>query len=321
MKKVLRLSSFMKGFDRSRSLPPFALTIGQFDGWHNGHLRLIKTLKDTANEEGLQPAILTFFNTPSLEGGLVDPKSHKLLTMRQKIYLLSELCGGFSPLWLLARFDSALIQLSAEDLLRTLYHLGLRYLVVGREARLGHQKGGNEHTLPDICKRLGILLRLVPTAMQTDFPHQKYASRDMRVFVARGDFEGLHKCLSRDFMLIDRVHHGVKIGRTIGIPTLNIPLHPLTPLQGVYVTRVVLGENTYDAVCNAGRRPTMQGRGVWLEAHLLTAPREEFYGACVKVIPLKKIRDERLFPSLDALRLQINEDIAFAKDFFERERL
>ena len=145
----------------------------------------------------------------------------------------------------------------------------------------------------------------------------RVSSSAVRNFLTDGNFTGAEKFLGRPFSISGKVAHGDKLGRTIGFPTANISIHrKLSPILGVYSVLVKLKSQTYNGVCNVGKRPTLGGKKTLLEVFIFDF-NEEIYGEYVTVIFKQKCREEKKFESFDELKTQIKKDVEKSRLFFQ----
>jgi riboflavin kinase/FMN adenylyltransferase len=191
------------------------------------------------------------------------------------------------------------------------------HLVAGHDHHFGHKNQGSPELLMEKCAELGLGCDIVP---KVELDGITVSSTYIRNLVGMGQLERASRFLGHPHVLTQEVRHGRRIGHTIGVPTVNLvaPPHVLVPSHGVYVTRVFLpsGES-YPAVTNVGTRPTVNnGTDVTVEPWLLGFD-GDLYGQRVRVEFFKRIRDEIRFDSLDSLRLQIQKDAQFTRDYFE----
>ena len=194
------------------------------------------------------------------------------------------------------------------------------HLVAGHDHHFGHKNQGSPELLVKKCAELGLGCDIIP---KVELDGITVSSTYIRNLVGMGQLERASRFLGHPHVLTQEVRHGRRIGHTIGVPTVNLvaPPHVLVPSYGVYVTRVFLpsGES-YPAVTNVGTRPTVNnGTDVTVEPWLLGFD-GDLYGQRVRVEFFKRIRDEIRFDSLDSLRLQIQKDAQFTRDFFETEK-
>jgi riboflavin kinase/FMN adenylyltransferase len=152
-----------------------------------------------------------------------------------------------------------------------------------------------------------------------DFQAERVSSTRIRDSLAVGEFQLAEKLLGHPFSISGKVIYGRQLGRTIGIPTANIQLHRyVAPISGVFACNVFMGAEVFFGVANVGVRPTVDDSNLTpiLEVHLLKFNRM-IYGESVKVVFLKKLRDEKKYEDLSTLKSAINQDVRNAERFFE----
>src|SRR6478735_6852366 len=258
-----------------------ALTIGNFDGVHRGHRALIA--RDAA------PARLT--------------------RLRDKLELMA--AAGVKRVHI-ARFDARFAALPAarfvEDVL--VRGLGLRWLLVGRDFRFGERRGGDFGTLEDAAVRHGFRVEAMPDVL---FDGERVSSSAVRAALKAGDLASAERLLGHPYSISGRVAHGAKLGRGLGFPTANIILRRTAPLSGIFAVEV---DGFGPGVASIGRRPTVNPVPLpLLEVHLFDWERD-LYGEHLRVRFLKKLRDERKYDGLDALKEAIAHDARQARDYF-----
>lgn len=281
-----------------------ALTIGNFDGVHRGHRALIARVTTRARELSVPSCVLTFEPHPR-EFFAPERAPARLTRLRDKLELLA--AAGVERTHI-ARFDARFAALSAErfieDVLKT--RLGVCWLLVGRDFRFGARRAGDFSSL----QNKGFELEAMPDVSDDG---ERVSSSAIRAALAAADFARAEKLLGHPYTLSGRVAHGAKLGRELGFPTANIVLRHPSPLSGIYV--VEAGERG-PGVASVGRRPTVNPVEVpLLEVHLFGETRD-LYGEHLKVRFLKKLRDERKFDDLAALRDAIARDAAQARQYF-----
>jgi len=297
-----------------RATTSAVLTIGNFDGVHLGHRALLDELKAKARELGLPSAVLTFEPHPR-ELFAPDQAPARLASLRDKIELLAE-CGVDRVH--VCRFNRALASLTAEQFIERILVRGLavRHLIIGDDFRFGRGRAGDFALLQAAGQRDGFVVEAMHTVELGD---ARVSSSAVREALGAGDIERAERLLGRSFVIAGRVMDGRKIGRTIGFPTANIQVRrKRLPLSGVFAVTVSGVDSTpLPGAANIGVRPTVaEGLKPVLEVHLLDFDRD-IYGRHVDVNFLHKLRDEAKFDSLDALRAQIDRDVADVRAFFK----
>jgi len=287
-------------------------TIGNFDGVHLGHQAVISQLADKAASLRLPTAVVLFEPQP-LEYFRPADAPARLMRLREKIEALAS--RGIDRV-LYVRFDSRLAALSAEAFIRRILIDGLdvRYLVVGDDFRFGAERRGDLAMLVEIGRRHGFEVAATHTIALFG---ERISSTRVRERLAAADFDMARQLLGRPYAISGRVVQGDQLGRTLGVPTANIPLHRRrAPLAGVFVVEVSgLGAAVLPGVASVGNRPTVGGTRTLLEVHLFDFE-ADIYGRRIGVNFLHKLRDEQHFDSVDALRGAMERDIVQARAFF-----
>jgi riboflavin kinase/FMN adenylyltransferase len=281
-----------------------ALTIGNFDGVHRGHRALIERVTAKARELSVPSCVLTFEPHPR-EFFAESRAPARLTRLRDKLELLA--AAGVERTHI-ARFDARFAALDAERFIDEVLKkwLGVRWLLVGRDFRFGARRAGDFSTL----QNKGFDVEAMPDVQSGS---SRVSSSAIRAALAAGDFALAQRLLGHPYTLSGRVAHGAKLGRELGFPTANIVLRHPSPLSGIYV--VDAGERG-PGVASVGKRPTVNPVEVpLLEVHLFGETRD-LYGEHLTVRFLKKLRDERKFDGLPALRDAIARDAAQAREYF-----
>jgi riboflavin kinase / FMN adenylyltransferase len=309
MKVFKRLEDFPGNF------PKPVATIGNFDGVHLGHRRLIRDLVERAAKIGGTPTVITFHPHP-LQVLAPDNAPRQMQTLEQKLATI-ELYG--IRLVIVIPFDRDFAQIRARDfavnILWGLLHLHEVY--VGPNFAFGHRREGSFNLLKEIGEEKGFLVGKIH---QVQFRGSRVSSTAVRQALVSGQVALARRLLGRPFSLEGPVVHGERIGEEIQFPTANVQaVNELTPRKGVYITRIALDDKRYPAVTNIGTRPTVTGTDeeaeTTIETHILDF-RENLYGRKLTVEFLARLRDEHRFPNLEALAGQIRRDVAQTRRYF-----
>ena len=297
--------------EKATATPRRIAVVGMFDGVHAGHRHLLSQLKEEGQKIGLSPMAITFSNHP-LE--LIAPeKAPELLTSPGRKRRLIEELGVECEM---IPFDERLRTTTAAGFLRTLReHYGVEALVMGFNNRFGHAapRDFNEYRrLGEICG-----VNVVP-ATEYAPDGRKISSTEIRRLIAEGDVATAASLLGRPYTIEGIVEEGKQLGRTIGFPTANLrPADPrqLIPKGGVYATSA-LG---YPAMTNIGSRPTVDTAGTpTIETHIIGID-ADLYGKPLAIAFHRRLRDERRFPSIEALRFQLAADRAAAMEAYKSD--
>lgn len=282
-----------------------ALTIGTFDGVHRGHQALIGRLKNEADARGLQTAALTFDDMPIC---LLRPEVCPLL-----LTLAEEKIAAFAQTPLdhlfIVPFTRAIAGQGAREWMQNwVDNIGLKLFVGGPDFALGRNREGTIEQLALLGKEMNFAaISLNEKLLEGGFP---ISSTRCRQIIERGEVERSPSFLGRRYRLSGRVVPGQQLGRTIGFPTINIEPNPrkCLPSHGVYAVRALWNGQTFPAALNLGMRPTVNGLNRQIEFHVLqqtidNAPTQ------VEIEFVARIRDEKKFPDLDALKMQLESDM------------
>jgi riboflavin kinase / FMN adenylyltransferase len=292
---------------------PCALTIGNFDGLHLGHLAMLEKLKAEASVRRLPTCVLTFEPHPR-EFFSPAQAPTRLTSLREKSELLKT--SGVDRLHVL-RFNQALASLSPEAFIEQalVKTLGARWALVGDDFRFGAKRAGDFALLKAAGEQHGFEAESLPTVTVEGV---RSSSTAVREALAEGDMDRAARLLGRPYSISGRVFHGDKLGRSIGFPTANIQLrHNRPPLNGIYVVEVWgIASTPLRGVASLGVRPTVRENGrPTLEAFIFDLDRD-LYGQRLRVDFLNKLRDEEKYPDLPSLVAQIKLDVTNAKSFF-----
>jgi riboflavin kinase/FMN adenylyltransferase len=287
------------------------VAIGVFDGVHRGHRHLIGHLVERARREGLAPLVVTFHPHPRTVVRPGTPLTY-LCGLEERVELLRAL--GVDDVAVLA-FTSELAQLSASEFVSLLVdELRMKLLVVGSDFALGRGREGTTDVVARIGGEMGFVVDVVPLLAAGD--GEKVGSTAVRHALERGDMETVASLLGRPFSLRGPVVKGAERGKGLGFPTANMAFGQdrALPAFGVYVTRAYLREGIFPAVTNIGSRPTFHEDKPTVETFILDF-QGEVYGQELRIELLHRLREEIRFPSPEALREQIDKDVAATRAY------
>jgi riboflavin kinase/FMN adenylyltransferase len=295
---------------------PCALTIGNFDGVHAGHRRIMRRVVALARERGWRPAVLTFDPHPAT---VVAPERvPRLMTAPEQRALLMKQEGIEHVLIL--PFTRKVSELEPEEFVAEVLvrRLEARAVLIGENFRFGHRHAGDTALLEKLGAKYGFLTEVIPAVRLRG---RVVSSSQVRLLLAEGNVALAGRMLESPFAVEGRVVAGHGIGSKITVPTLNLAAETgILPAPGVYVTYTrALGDGrAWPSVTNIGNRPTFGGdEALSVETHLLEPLEGEPPGA-IHVEFLMRLRDERKFETPEALKQQILHDAARAREFFRR---
>jgi len=292
-----------------------AVTIGNFDGLHLGHKALIDTTLNAAKQQQLIPTLLSFEPLPRQ---YFDPKSQpfRLQSTSGKLRQLQE--WGMQQVCLL-RFNRALASLSAEEFIRKILLDGLntRQLFVGEDFRFGKDRRGDIEMLARSGKENGFEAHFMQAVCVQG---ERISSTRLREALSGGKMQLAEDLLGRPYSISGRVVKGQQLGRKLGYPTANISMqHRPCPVAGVFAIEVELSgyDRPLPGVASIGKRPTVGGQELLLEAHLFDF-NANLYGQRIKVKLIEHLRGEAHFSSLDELTEKMQQDELLARAVLAR---
>jgi len=295
---------------------PSALTIGNFDGVHYGHRQILRRVADVAAANGWKPSVLTFDPHPTR---VVAPeRTPRLLTSPAE---RAELMRGEGIVQVeILPFTRELAQLSPEDFARKLLveALGARAVLVGDNFHFGYKQAGNVEVLAELGRKLGFLTEVVPAVRCRG---RMVSSSGIRELIEAGNVSLAARFLLRPWALEGPVVSGRGVGSKQTVPTLNLETAAeVIPARGVYLTRTreCGGSRRWNSITNIGYRPTFgASEQLTIETFLLD-PLDGPAPARIRVEFLRRVRDERQFPTPEVLRAQILKDAGAAQRYFRR---
>jgi riboflavin kinase/FMN adenylyltransferase len=292
------------------------VTIGEFDGVHAGHQRIVSRAREAAGELGLPVAVVTFDPHPD---EVIRPGSHPplLATGRRRLQLLAGL--GVDAVCVIA-FTLEFSRLSAEEFVRTVLaeRLHAARVVVGENFRFGHKAAGDVALLAELGEKYDFTVEGVPLLTEDGVT---VSSTVIRQLLGDGDVAGAAEELGRPHRVEGVVVRGHQRGRALGFPTANLetPEQTAIPADGVYAGWLVsldpAGEETerWPAAISVGTNPTFDGKERTVEAHALDRDDLDLYGTHVAVDFVARLRATVKFDSVDALVRQMYIDIGDAR--------
>jgi riboflavin kinase / FMN adenylyltransferase len=308
-----------------RSLPadfgPSIAAIGNFDGVHLGHREILSAVVAEARLRGLKSVAITF--DPHPEQFLRPDHAPGLLTlMDERIRLLS--ATGIDAIVIL-QFDEALARLTARQFVEWVLGdaLGIAGLHEGGNFRFGNRAEAGILELAEFGQEFGFRLTVHPSVHVHGL---EVSSSAIRTLVSAGDMRGARWMLGRPFSIVSTQKRDRGVGSKLLVPTINFADYAgIIPAHGVYVTRLRVAQKTggpvrcFEAVSNAGMRPTFDGAGFSIETHILNfEPIEIDESTPLELEFLMRLRAEKRFESPEALKAQIMKDVARAQRYFRR---
>jgi riboflavin kinase / FMN adenylyltransferase len=290
------------------------LALGNFDGVHRGHRKILDRVHRVASEHGATPVVMTFDPHPPR---IVRPDKAPplLMTKAQKLEALAD--AGLHGV-AIVRFTPELSRWDPEMFVRTVLveWLHVSEVWVGANFLFGHDRAGNFSMLRTLGARYGFKAEKIDPVRYKDFV---VSSTRIRRLVGEGRVDEAGALLGHQYYIDGTVMHGDHRGRTIGFPTANLCAeNELLPPHGVYATTTRIAGIVHASVTNVGTRPTVDDSGrTVVETHIFNTDRD-LYGASIRVGFVQRLRDERAFESLELLTAQIAADCRRARMLFDR---
>lgn len=304
---------------REQIRTPTAIALGNFDGIHQGHCSVLRSLIDDVNSSSqphIYPSVVSF--TPHPREYFTGEKRQLLTPIPQKAELLADL--GIEQLILLP-FDRHLSSLAPEEFVVKILveQLQAKQISVGVDFRFGYQRKGTGIDLKTLAAKYNIEVKLnsLYTYQNASDEKIRVSSSLIRQALKSGEIETANQMLGRAYSLQGEVVTGKQLGRTIGFPTANLDIAPekFLPRFGVYAVDVFLDDTTLKGIMNIGCRPTVAGEYPTIEVHILNWS-GDLYGRNLKVNLIGFIRPEQKFASVEALKQQISQDCQLALESY-----
>lgn len=286
--------------------------LGIFDGVHRGHQYLIKQMLATSRRLGALPVVITFFPHP-VHVLRPDLKLGYLTSLDDRFRRLSDLGVAVC---LVVRFNRSFARIQPEKFIKDILvkKCGVKAVFVGEDFRFGKDRRGDNILFTKLASECGYEMHAVSALKQG---RTIISSTRIRKLVGEGQLNEAARLLGRPVSISGLVVKGSDRGKSLGFPTANIAYEAdLLPAQGVYVVKVLLGKKKYPAIANIGTRPSFEKQisQLHLEVHILDFSKN-IYGRHLEIEFLKKIRNEKKFPSPQALIRQIQKDASFARKY------
>lgn len=277
------------------------VAFGMFDGVHEGHARLMRTANELAALHDLTSVVYTFSSHP-MATFAPDRVPPQLETRSEKVRTIAQLGVDVA---VLRPFDRAYAALSPEEFVRSFAEaLHPRHVVIGFNYSFGCKGAGKAEDMIRLGKVFGFETHVVPEVQIGGLP---VSSTRIRAAVGEGDMEEAEKLLGRPYALCGVVEHGKQLGRRLDFPTANLrwDRSKALPPKGVYAALAFVRGAWYMAAVNIGEHPTAPGGRMTVEANLIGYEGGEFYGCHMRLLLCRRLRAEKKFDSLEALREEV----------------
>lgn len=291
---------------------PSVVTVGTFDGVHIGHKKIIDRLTESAERNGLESVILTFFPHPRMV--LQQDSDIKLInTIEERIQILEN--TKLSSV-VIHPFTREFSRLTAGEYVQQILVnlLNTKHIIIGYDHRFGRNRNSNIIDLASYGMKNNFTVEEIS---KQDIDDVAVSSTKIREALSEGDITKANSYLGYEFMLTGIVEKGKKLGRKLNYPTANLHIeepYKLIPKNGVYIVKSTIDNKTYYGMMNIGTNPTVYGTHQTIETHFFDAS-FNLYNKKIQIRMLKRIRDEKKFNSVEELQEAMQKDEDFSRDY------
>lgn len=286
-----------------------AIALGNFDGIHLGHQKLINSMVTRSKEIGVKPSLLLF---KSHTKTTINKNSPKIITNNEQKFRIAESLGV--EIIYLLDFDEKIMKLSGEEFVSNIIieKMNGKLVTVGFDYRFGYKASGDSYYLVELSKKYDFEVKVVEPVY---VDNKVVSSSRIRELISEGKVEESKKMLGRPYTLIGKVIPGSKRGNKLGFPTANIELTDdfAIPKTGVYLTNTIVDNKRYISATNIGYNPTFNEDVLKIETHILNFE-ENIYGKTIEIEFLEFIRDDIKFDNPGDLIEQMRLDIDLIKN-------
>jgi len=296
----------MKIFNSLDDIPnnhgPSSITIGNFDGLHIGHIKLLKKTIDLAKKNNTIPIVLTF--SPMPEEYFQNEYFFRLMNNAEKSDSIEDY--GIEEI-ILIPFNEEFSKMDEKSFIDEVLikKLNAKHVIVGNDFRFGHKRIGNVKLLQSYGHVTGIKVTIVNLV---EISGKKISSTSIRKLLISGKILEANNLLRKPFSIQGEIIHGEKLGRELGYPTANIEIYKSYPINGIFLVEVLRGNSDkLYGLASIGSKPTFSGTNDVLEVFMFNF-KLDIYGEIIKVIFLEKIRDQIKFNTKEELVDQMKND-------------
>lgn len=298
-----------------KDVPNPVVTVGTFDGVHIGHQMIIKRMQEIADSICGETVLLTFDPHPRL---VIYPDSKNLKfinTTKRKLELLEK--AGVQHL-IIIKFTREFSKNTSDEFIKNIIvdKIHTKKLIIGYDHHFGRNRLGDFNTLYDLGKKYGFDVERISAQSVNNI---NISSTKIRKALNEGKVHVANQLLGYEYSITGKVIQGQKIGRKIGFPTANIELddkYKLITANGVYACRIEWEGKIYKGMGNIGIRPTVNHSNLTIEVHIFEF-NKEIYDECITIYFVDRLRDERKFENLEALRQQLIKDRDSVKELLK----
>ena len=301
----------INGFEK---IPPLSknaiIAIGNFDGIHLGHKKILEYLATEAKKNALLSLVLTF--SPHPERILGEKRIKMIQTLDQRV---NEMKKFGIEIILIIPFDEKFSSLSSHDFVQKIVvdRLKAKAVIVGENFRFGKNREGDIALLFRLASGYNLKVHSIPPVTKEDMI---VSSSLIRNYLKEGKLEKANVLLGRFYEVAGKVIKGKSRGKALGFPTANIKTENEIIPQGVFISTTGIGPETFSSLTNVGRCPTFNQKETNIESYIMNL-NKDIYGKKIRIHFLKRIRDEIKFKTQAELSQQIKKDLALAKSYFK----
>lgn len=285
-----------------------AITVGKFDGIHNGHQLIFDRLRKK-KKQGLKTVVFTFTKAPRQMQ--TDETVQYIFTEAEKYHYYE-----LMDVDILVEYEMSkeFLSMSPRTFVKEVLvdTLGMKYICAGTDFRFGRERQGDARMLKELGSEYGFAVDIIE---KKKYHAEDISSTRIRQLIKDGQMEDAHMSMGHPYCIIGTIVHGKQLGRQVGMPTINLipPKDKLLPPNGVYAARIYLGGKEYHGITNVGCKPTVSSdKEMTVETYILNF-NQDVYGQKAMVELLCFIRPEKKFPSLEAVKEQVDKDIKICK--------
>jgi len=301
----------VRGLEKFPSLSGHSIVaIGNFDGIHLGHHKILECLEKTAKEYGLFSVVLTFFPHP---GKILGKNKLKMIqTLDQRI---REIRKFDIQALLIIPFDEQFASLTGQDFIQkvVLNTLRAKAVIVGKNFYFGKNREGDVSLLHSLSSKFNFRVCSIPAVIQNG---ETVSSSLIRNLLQEGKVEKANRLLGRSYEIEGEVVKGQSRGKALGFPTANIETENEIIPQGVFITKTWVGSKILPSMTNVGKQPTFDQKDLHIESFIIDFDRD-LYGEHIGINFLKKIRDQKKFRTPEELARQLADDLQTTRAYFQ----
>ncbi|WP_250672825.1 bifunctional riboflavin kinase/FAD synthetase [Paraclostridium ghonii] len=298
--------TIIKSLDEVLNIENTVVTIGNFDGIHKGHTKLIEEAVKEAKLNNYKSVVFTFENHPMRYFRANSIKN--IIVNEEKIKIFKEL--GVDIVFMIP-FDEYMTKISPKDFVKEILHgkLKCKKVIVGHDFTFARNKEGNASLLKTLGKNYAMNVKIIEPIK---IKGTRVSSSYIRKLIDEGNVSEIKEFLGRNYSIEGEVIHAKKFGRTMGFPTANLKVDDklIIPKNGIYAVRVYVKNEVYYGATNIGYNPTVNGKSLSIETNIIDFDKD-IYGEIIKVEFLDRIRYEKKFNSIDELKSQLRKDVNF----------